>query len=267
MPWWNADCEKHVKAAKHSFYVFRKHLIEDNRLNYKKSRAKARKTIKSSKTNTWKNDIKSFNPLVPVNQVWKSKKRIQGSNSIYFTSVLINEENQTIGSIPDMANLLAKTFTYNSSSNIYTDEFIPFKKRIERERESSITIPGEKNTNNERNQLNEEFTSDELMTALLTCKYNSPGLDRVPLAFIKQMSYKFKQLLFKIYNNIWISNSFPEIWKSSNVIDLLKPNKDKSSPIKYRPIAFICTVGKLMEKMVNYRLKWFLETLNIISSY
>ena len=43
------------------------------------------------------------------------------------------------------------------------------------------------------------------------------------------------------------------------VIPLLKPGKDHTDPSNYRPIALTSCLCKLMEKLVNKRLMWFLE--------
>jgi len=44
-----------------------------------------------------------------------------------------------------------------------------------------------------------------------------------------------------------------------------KPGKDTSSPTNYRPIALTSCVCKVMERMVNNRLVWYLERNKIIT--
>ena len=72
--------------------------------------------------------------------------------------------------------------------------------------------------------------------------------------------------LLKIYNHIWQTNTFPAAWREAIVIPIPKPKKDKTNPLNYRPIALTSCLCKVMERMVNNRLAWFLEINNIISS-
>lgn len=52
--------------------------------------------------------------------------------------------------------------------------------------------------------------------------------------------------------------------RSYITIPILKPGKDKSSPTNYRPISLANSLSKLLQKMVNRRLIWFLETKNLL---
>ena len=58
---------------------------------------------------------------------------------------------------------------------------------------------------------------------------------------------------------MWREGSFPQEWKSSTIIPIHKAGKDPTDPKNYRPISLTSNVCKLVEKMINARLKWFLE--------
>ena len=64
--------------------------------------------------------------------------------------------------------------------------------------------------------------------------------------------------LLNIYNHIWQTNIFPAAWREAIVIPIPKPNKDKTNPLNYRPIAPTSCICKVMERMINNRLTWFL---------
>ena len=72
--------------------------------------------------------------------------------------------------------------------------------------------------------------------------------------------------LLQICNKIWDTGILPETWKISLIIPVKKPGKEASQTTSYRPIALTSCVCKLMEKMINTRLVWFLEKNGIISS-
>ena len=59
--------------------------------------------------------------------------------------------------------------------------------------------------------------------------------------------------------------SSPVVWREAIVIPIPKPNKDKINPINYRPIALTSCLCKVLERLVNNRLSWYLERNNIIS--
>ena len=62
------------------------------------------------------------------------------------------------------------------------------------------------------------------------------------------------------------NSEFPSIWEMGLVLPFLKPGKDLKLPSSYRPIALTSCLCKLMERMVNTRLVWFLERTGVLSS-
>ena len=74
-------------------------------------------------------------------------------------------------------------------------------------------------------------------------------------------------MLLEIYNSIWTTGNIPKSWKEATVIPIPKPDKDHTDPSNYRPIALTSCVCKTMERMINDRLTWFLESNNIITNF
>jgi len=68
-------------------------------------------------------------------------------------------------------------------------------------------------------------------------------------------------------NNIWFAGNFSPSWCTSTVIPIPKPAKDTSDPNNYRPIALTNCLCKVMERMVNNRFVWFLETNKLITPF
>lgn len=67
------------------------------------------------------------------------------------------------------------------------------------------------------------------------------------------------------YNEIWEEGKMPADWKHAIIMPILKPNKEASYPESYRPISLTSSFSKVMEAMVNKRLKWFFGKNNLIS--
>ena len=50
------------------------------------------------------------------------------------------------------------------------------------------------------------------------------------------------------------------------MIPIPKPGKDPMNPTNYRPIALTSCICKTMERMINRRLVWYLESHKLITS-
>ena len=75
------------------------------------------------------------------------------------------------------------------------------------------------------------------------------------------------EILLQLFNTIWLSGKIPSSWKEAIVLPIPKPNKDLSDPTNYRPIALTSCLCKTMERMVNDRLVWVLESKKLLSKF
>jgi hypothetical protein len=57
---------------------------------------------------------------------------------------------------------------------------------------------------------------------------------------------------------------FPDQWKEAKVIMLQKPNKDHASPLNFRPITLLNSLGKVFENIILKRLNFKIKKLQII---
>lgn len=57
----------------------------------------------------------------------------------------------------------------------------------------------------------------------------------------------------------------PQNWRTGIVISIPKPGKNKFSPEGYRPTTLLNNLGKILEKIVNYRLTLYIEKINYIA--
>ena len=72
-------------------------------------------------------------------------------------------------------------------------------------------------------------------------------------------------MLLHIYNRIWKGDDLPTMWKTAVIKPLLKDGKDPEFPSSYRPISLTACLGKVLEKIVAYRLKDFLERNDLLN--
>ena len=74
------------------------------------------------------------------------------------------------------------------------------------------------------------------------------------------------EALLATFNSLWETGTFPAAWREATVIPILKPGKSGLDPLHYRPISLTSSFCKLMEKMVNVRLSWYLERHGILTN-
>ena len=117
--------------------------------------------------------------------------------------------------------------------------------------------------NNEKYNL--PFKLSELKNSLDKSHDTTAGPDDIHYQILKHLPSDALETLLNIMNKIWRTGKFPEDWHKAVIIPIPKPGKDKMEATNYRPIALTSCICKTMERMINDRLVWFLESNNLIS--
>ena len=63
----------------------------------------------------------------------------------------------------------------------------------------------------------------------------------------------------KMLNDCLEQQQIPNVWRKAKVVALLKPGKDPESPNSYRPTALLCSLNKLLVRMILTRLQCKIE--------
>jgi hypothetical protein len=77
------------------------------------------------------------------------------------------------------------------------------------------------------------------------------GLQNIILQHLPRSVLKF---IAKIFNSSLALSYFPAQWKVAKTIMVPKPGKDHTSPLNYRPISLLNSLGKVFEKIILKRL-------------
>ena len=157
----------------------------------------------------------------------------------------------------DIANTLGETFLKNSSSRNYSEKFQNIKKQQET---NKINF---KSLNNK--DYNNPFNILELKDAIQKSHDTATGPDEIHYQMLKHLPDNALLTLLHIFNDIWTTSVFPESWRLATVIPIPKPGKDHTEPTNYRPIALTSCLCKTLERMINKRLVWYLESNDLIS--
>ena len=255
-PWFNKECKTLQKRRKTAQRRAFSCPTQENVMNYKKLRAKARYTFKQSKKQSWKQYVSSLTSKTPSAKVWKAIRKIKGKGGTSSISHL-RVGNNLITDKVAVSNLIAETISENSSAKNYCAQFQKIKAT-----EESKPCNFQSNNSEDYNVL---FSLQELKLALQKSTDSATGLDGIHYQFLTHLPEESLRLLLSIFNHIWTSGHFPESWRRAEIIPIPKQGKDLKDPNNYRPIALTSCVCKTMERLVNSRLVWCLETKGLLT--
>ncbi|GBM84021.1 putative RNA-directed DNA polymerase from transposon X-element, partial [Araneus ventricosus] len=222
----------------------------ENHVAFKRAKALARRIRRRSQRESWINFVSSITSSTSSKQLWK---KVKAANGIYheFSIPVLNAGNVTHSDPLDIANTLGHAFAQVSATDSYSPDFVAIKNRSER---TPLRFTA-------RNTLpyNSEFRMFELETALSRAHDTSPGPDGITYNMLRHLNTTSLSHLLILFNRIWTEQKYPSQWHEATVIPILKPGKDPSNPLHYRPIALTSCLCKTFERMVNARLIYELE--------
>ena len=261
-PWWDDKCKEAIKERNAAERKAKKHHTATNVDQARRFRAKCRRTIKHKKRSTWRQYVSSINHRTPLKKVWDKVRKITGKNNGKLFHHLKGENGDMITTKNDVANALGQQFQKNSSSSNYCTEFQKIKAKSEKQ---PINFDLSGTDIEEEHGYNKIFRMRDLKWSIKKSKNSTPGPDQIHYEILRHIPEETLKILLNILNEYWKKDSFPESWREAFIIPIPKPDKDLSLPINYRPIALTSCICKVMERMVNERLIWFLDKKKIIS--
>lgn len=105
------------------------------------------------------------------------------------------------------------------------------------------------------------FSSEELWNAVGRLKTGkAPGPDGVAPEVTRAVCLKFPETCLTVFNGCLLSGEFPGPWKTANLIAIPKPKKNRSDRQTYRPICLINTTAKILEHLIQRRLRTEVES-------
>ena len=255
VPWWNNACkaakDKRVQALKE----YNRNMTIENSINFKKEKASANRTFIQAKRESWVNYVSQLTTETPTTKIWKRIARIQGKYSSP-TIKYMTVNNKKLESKPEIVEALASTFQEQQSTSNSSGAFISkFRTSIS---------PHFQLVQGKNEPYNVDFTLQEIKETIKSAGNTSIGPDLIHYQFLKQLPDHMLVELQIFYNKIWNSGIYPRQWKTATIIPILKKYKEASNPRNYRPISLTSCLGKILDKLLNKRLYWFLETNNFL---
>lgn len=257
VPWYSTDVASKIRHRKNALRKFKKYPTNENLQNYINARNTARKTIMDSKKQSWQNSISTIDCNTTSAEMWSKIRGIEGKTCRIKITQLIDTNDISYQNDQDICRILGEHFHKTSSSNQFTPASLNFKTSL-----AAKNNVLKNNIHHLNEQYNVNITFQELRAALNTCLGSSPGPDNIGYQFYTNMTDDQLEYIHKFYNKICNEGQLPEDWKSSLIIPILKPQKDKKLAANYRPISLTNCICKLYEKIISKRLSFFVESKN-----
>lgn len=247
-PWWSEECAVVVKNRKLAFKNFQKHPTMENLIEYKRASAIARYTTRTNKQNSMRDFISSLTHTVPQTTIWRKMKAFT-SGYVPQTFPLVHNNSPVLDPY-EKAEILNRTFQMKGTINEN-----PFIEDIEECFKKSNPT------------LNKPISMAEFKKTLKNLKDKAPGFDRINNKMLKDCHEIYKEEILFILNQSLALGDVPQIWKFGLILPILKPGKKPDDDQSYRPITLLPCMGKLMGKIVQSRMEYYLETERKLSPY
>ena len=246
--WWNPHltelskakrCAERAKKRNLNPYTLtqynraRAHFRYHDRKYYREAHKKLRNSI------TWKSNW---------DVIWRQLKKLNGKYKKKPTPIL-HKQNTSIREPKEVS-----------------DEFVNYFASVGTGKENREKIDKNLELQSPMQYYNQPITNLEFQAMLSSTKETAPGIDDVSYSMIKQAHPTLQKKILKLYNKILDTGIFPDIWSNSVIIPIHKQGKDPTDPSSYRPISLTCCICKLLEKIINYRLMWYLENNKFLNN-
>lgn len=235
VPWWDAECNKAKRLRKAAYKKWVYTNNEEDLINYKRTCAIVKRTLKKKKTECFRNFAEKINLRTDPNFVWNKCKIFKNS----WVKIKPNHSSE---------NLQDRSKTDSSLTKLCP----PWAQ----------TNPSWLPPSSPNDFFDLHFTFSELNAALENKKIKSAsGIDGIDFEIVKNLPLKFKLLLLDIYNLMYQKNNYPQSWKESFIHFIKKPDGNG-----LRPISLTSCLCKLFETLIKNRLQWWAESRNLLPS-
>ena len=256
-PWWNTECQRAVALRRRALKKFKRCICRVHDEEARTASSEASEIIQKAKIEGWQSFSNGFNRFTSLSKIWTMIKCFSNKRTPLYKipHLQINDHDYLLPN--EVASQFAQHYAHISSAQQYTQAQTTAL-------DTTLATLSFHSDNTE--QYNAPFTHSELTHAIHKCGNTSVGPDQVAYPFFKNLPESGLNALLDTLNHLWDNNSYPTDWRSSTLIPILKPRKPPSDPASYRPISLTSCASKLMERIINGRIRVHLESNNLLSS-
>lgn len=253
--WWNDECKLAISDRKKALKAARRSGNLIDFISYKKVRAKCRQVISKAKQIAWQEFCSSLTPRDNNSKVWKVINKMSGRVQVSSLPV-IEQDSICYSDPPKTADIIAEKFRHISSLENFSEIHLNSREKTLNKLDNITHVPL---------VINEEINSAEVRKALHSSKDSAPGSNGIMYSMLKNLGEIGQNILVILFSKIWNEGVLPQDWTKTILIPILKPGKNPKDPSSFRPISLECDVSKTMAKVINNRLKWWLENNEVLS--
>lgn len=207
--------------------------------------------VNNLRNDSWEEKLSD---ITPSNQaVWETSRKLKNSKS--YMPPLVNEE-KIIITAQEKAEIIGEVF-YRNHINPMNENDPVFAQQVEGTNQ---------NFTEEIHPTCNEYTDEIEVRSIIKRLKNrkAPGLDEISNNLIKKLPSRGIKMLVTIFNGCLKLSYFPACWKLAKVVAIHKPGKDASKPESYRPISLLCTLSKILERIILIRFQRHLDENEIL---
>ena len=253
-PYWSDELENKHKALSDARKIAETNPSVENNMALKHASAKYTKTRNEARTNSWIKKTGDLNMETDDTKLWRLTRQLNDEGTRQSKITLLQGETMVYGK--QAADMFANT--YKEASDITV---LPYQQAEVRKEQRNIKEPVDS-----PDLMDSTISMEELNYAIKKLKRRkSPGPDGITN---EMLIYAGKPALYKlleIFNKTWQEGSLPQSWREATMIPIHKKGKSKTEATSYRPISLTSCVVKLLERIINARLKWFLESEQLLA--
>ena len=255
-PYWTEELQQLEDKVTRAREEVENNPTVENNIAFKASSAKCRKEYIQAARTSWREKTESLNMEKDSNKLWKLARSLNDEEAKSIPITI--ENNQTLCTGKKAADCLIENYEQNSRVEVPDDR----KNYVHEELKNQ-----KRNENNGPEYMEKPFTMEEMKEARASLHLKrSPGPDKITNEMLLHLGPKASSKLLQIYNNSWKTGNIPQSWREASMIPVHKKGKNRKDTNNYRPISLLSCTGKLLERMVNTRLTWHLESKNIYAN-
>lgn len=258
--WWDDECSTLIAEKRASFSTFKRAPSISNYNNYKKTSAVTKKRLLQIKKQKFRDFCASLNPDMDIANIWfhiRAFKRKCG-NAPHTSTASVRLMGAAVGAF-DKA--VPRGLPNDDIPPPPTAEPSPLVPSLP----ADVRFPINKVTDKDSiDMLLRPFTVSEFSLAFNSLKRKAAsGPDMISNKILSHLPECGRSTLLKIFNCIFNYGKFPIDWKKYFMCFIPKSGGN----YELRPISLACNIAKLFEKIIQYRLEWFVERHDILPNF
>lgn len=234
--WWNQECEGSISRRQQAWQKWNTDKSKENRAKFLEIRRETAKTIRNTKRNYDKDQMKQIEQDFRKNNSRNFYKTFKQNLNRYSppTLCLKDQTGKVAYNDRDNCETLAKYFENLLNCNSPVSNFT----FIEQDSQHLDSLPP---------------TKEEIIEIIKSLKNNkASGEDSITAELWKHANGKFIEKLTETVQNIWITEKIPEDWTTALIHPLHKKG-DKTDPNNYRGISLLPVTYKILSKALLNR--------------